>query len=151
MSSKLNNNIKTIRLNVLPKDSSTRSIEAYDQEKMIVNHHSIDLSLHSRSPPPDLSTFKEDGTNQEKINILKSKELEQINSNIPKTSSKCETHDQKIVHEKSILSLSMPLLSQAASICPKPLNESFTTPLPPIFQRYKFDNSFKFIIISIME
>ena len=102
---------------------------------MIVNHNSIDLTLHSRSSPSDLRTFKESSTNQDKIGMLKSEELDKRNSNIASIYTKVETNEQKHAPEKSVASLLMPSVSQTVNSSNKSLNESYTTPLPPLFNR----------------
>ena len=102
---------------------------------MIVNHNSIDLTLRSRSPPSDLRTFKENSTNQDKIVMLKSEELEKRNSNVTSVYTKIETNEQKHALEKSVSSLLMPSISQSVNSSNKSLSELYTSPLPPMFNR----------------
>ena len=102
---------------------------------MIVNHNSIDLTLHSRSPPSDLRTFKESSINPDKIGMLKSEELDKRNSNIASIYTKIDTNEQKHAPEKSVSNLLMPSVSQSANSSNKSLNEPYNTPLPPIFNR----------------
>ena len=117
-------------------NNSTKANEASDRETMIANHHSIDLTLHSRASSSDPSTFKENSPNPDKINILKSKEIEKINANIMNICTSSETREPKTLSEKSVSSLSLPLLSQASSICQKPLSESYINSLP-LFHRFE--------------
>ena len=117
-------------------NNSTKANESSDRETMIANHHSIDLTLHSRASSSDPSTFKENSPNPDKINILKSKEIEKINANIMNICTSSETHEQKTLSEKSVSSLSLPLLSQASSICQKPLSDSYINSLP-LFHRFE--------------
>ena len=102
---------------------------------MIVNHNSIDLTLHSRSSPSDLRAFKESSTNPDKIGMLKSEELDKRNSNIASIYTKVETNEQKHAREKTVSNLLLPTVSQTVNSSNKSLNEPYTTALPPLFNR----------------
>ena len=67
--------------------------------------------------------------------MLKSEELDKRNSNIASIYTKVETNEQKHAPEKSVSSLLMPSVSQTVNSSNKSLNESYTTPLPPLFNR----------------
>ena len=111
------------------------NIAKSSHEKMIVNHNSIDLTLHSRSSPSDLRAFKESSTNQDKIGMLKSEELDKRNSNVASIYTKIETNEQRHNPEKSVSSLLMPPISQSVNSSNKSLSELYTSPLPPMFNR----------------
>ena len=102
---------------------------------MIVNHNSIDLTLHSRSSPSDLRAIKENSTNQDNIGMLKAEELDKRNSNIASIYTKIETNETKHAPEKSVASFLMPSVSQTVNSSNKSLNEPYNTPLPPLFNR----------------
>ena len=117
-------------------ESSTNVCKSLKLESMIVNHNSIDLTLHSRTTSSELNSLKENNINSDKMNILRSKELENINANMINTCKKSETPENKRVSEKPISNLSLPFLSQSANVCPKPLSETYMASLPPVFHRY---------------
>ena len=117
-------------------ESSTDACKLLKLESMIVNHNSIDLTLHSRSTSSELNSLKENIINPDKMNILRSKELENINGNVMNICKKSETPENKLVSEKSVSNLSLPFLSQAANLCSKPLSETYMASLPPVFHRY---------------
>ena len=119
-------------------ESSTNVCQSLKLESMIVNHNSIDLTLHSRSTSSELNSLKENNINPDKMNILRSKELENINGNMINICKKGDTPENKLVSEKAISKLSLPFLSQAANVCPKPLGETYMASLPPVFHRYYF-------------
>ena len=117
-------------------ESSTNVCKSLKLENMIVNHNSIDLTLHSRSTSSELNAVKENNINPDKMNILRSKELENINTNMINMCKKGDTPENKLVSEKTISSLTLPFLSQASNVCPKPLSETYMASLPPVFHRY---------------
>ena len=117
-------------------ESSTNVFKSLKSESMIVNHNSIDLTLHSRSTASELNSLKENNINPDKMNILRSKELENINANMINICKKSDTPENKLVSEKAIPNPSFPFLSQAANVCQKSLSETYMASLPPVFHRY---------------
>ena len=81
LTSDLVRNVSPNRRNSISEMNIGETREEINRETVITNHHSIDLSVHSRSPS-DLSNCKENTLVQDRLNLYKSKQIEKLNQSL---------------------------------------------------------------------
>ena len=147
-SSKLQDTSPSLTSNLVPNMSPNQrnsiseinvgeSREEINRETVLTNHHSIDLSVHSRSPS-ELNNCKENTSVQERLNLYKSKQIEKLNSNMMNIVSHIKPEQQKAISEKALLNLVPPLLPSQTSntLSTIPFADAHNATYPPAINRF---------------
>ena len=121
------------RRNSICEIKGTGRSEELNRGIIASNHHSIDLSMHSRSS--EINNCKENDLKIDGFKLYNSKQIEKINSHFMAVPPHVKPEEKRI-SEKDVSSFSPPLLSQASNIVSMPFNDShINASFPHVFGR----------------
>ena len=132
MSLDLLRNMSPSRRSSLQELILTDSRKETSRESSLANHHSIDLSVHSRAS--EVISCKENDTINDKFDDHKSKMLEKMESNVMSGYSPEKT-EQKTILDTVMPNGQTPHLSQSSNIAPISLTNSRITSFSPSIDR----------------